>query len=146
MVSQYWRRNKSYLFNDQEGQWQRRLDLWKEALQAPVIAAAHINKSKTWNPEFYTSAVNSLTNSNWVNTLQDECEKLFNNHIWGILLFSHVWLFQTPWTEACQASLSLISRICKELSNLNNNKENQKWTKVFKRYFSKDIKRLVSTW
>ena len=25
----------------------------------------------------------------------------------GVLLFSHVWLFATPWTVACQASLSM---------------------------------------
>ena len=41
-------------------------------LQAPVIAATHFNKSITWNPEFYTSVANNLTNSNWFNTLQDE--------------------------------------------------------------------------
>ena len=31
-----------------------------------------------------------------------------NNVIWGLSLFSRVWLFATPWTAACQTPLSTV--------------------------------------
>ena len=36
-----------------------------------------------------------------------------------VQLLSHVWLFETPWTSACQASLSFTSWVCSDSYPLN---------------------------
>ena len=46
---------------------------------------------------------------NWANKIKDTCLNGLSNkkRISSVQLLSHVWLFETPWAVACQASLSI---------------------------------------
>jgi len=68
---------------------------------------------KRWETLFW-GAPKSLQMVNAAMKLKDSCfleEKLWQTSVQfsSVQLLSHVWLFATPWTAACQASLSITS-------------------------------------
>ena len=86
-------------------------------MQKIYTSQSNLDKEESWkNPFLKLQAIlQSFSNQSW---MDKEKKRNINQYNWkkksrnnpfsSVLLLSHVHLFVTPWTAACQSSLSII--------------------------------------
>ena len=91
--------------------------LWNTACQAPL--SMKFSRQEYWiglpcplpsdlpDPGIKPILLISPALAGWFFNTSDNWEALTNNQLSSVQLPSRVWLFVTPWTAACQASLSI---------------------------------------
>ena len=91
-----------------------------EILQARILVWVAIPFSRASSRPRNQTGVSWITGRFFTNGAIREALKR-NRHMYmhvAVQLLSHVWVFMTPWTAACQASLSTISRSLLKLMSI----------------------------